>query len=605
MRISRSNRVLSGWICGSCEKKLHASQAQRRPNSTITRKARLPDTPARTRFAPSPTGDLHLGSLRTALFNYLLARRTKGEFLLRLEDTDQKRTVPGAEERLYEDLQWAGLQWDEGPLVGGPYGPYRQSERTRLYQEHVKPLLQSGKAYRCFCSSERIKSFHEARHTAGLPLGYDRKCAHIPPAEAEDRAHKGESHVIRFLVPKEYPKYHDLIYGPSGHGSNKTRSLLIDSPVYDDPILLKSDSHPTYHFANIIDDHLMKITHVIRGSEWLTSTPLHIALYQALNLTPPSYAHVPLLVSPSGAKLSKRETSTSLSHFRAQGTLPAALTNFTALLGWSHQGRSDVMDLFELSQTFDLKLTKGNTIVAFDKLNFLQDKHARRVISAEGEPLEQMIRDVADALLARYGAGKMLEFLGGRDLSDVVLSMIRSTHSGWKNAATFTEWAGIFLEEPPSPVMETDDFDVSPAIRTAALTLLFTPPERWTVGNLRAGLEGLDFHCGLEAGAHTPTFALGSMSPIVKANKLARGKLYHYLRWALLGGRAGPGIPETMEILGRESCVRRIQAAEMLMREVVGKDGGERVERVEKRRGDEGENEVLRKWTASRLFPSK
>ena len=240
MRTSRSNRALTGWICSSCEKRLQASQKQRRTNSTTTRKARLPETPSRTRFAPSPTGNLHLGSIRTALFNYLLAKRTKGQFLLRIEDTDQKRTVPGAEERLFEDLQWAGLQWDEGPLVGGPYGPYRQSERTQLYQEHVKPLLQSGQAYRCFCSAERIKSFHEARHADGLPLGYDRKCTHISQAEAEDRAHKGEGHVIRFLVPKEYPKYHDLIYGNSGHGSNKIKKLLLDSPVYDDPILLKA-----------------------------------------------------------------------------------------------------------------------------------------------------------------------------------------------------------------------------------------------------------------------------------------------------------------------------------------------------------------------------
>ena len=366
MRISRANHALSGWICNSCKHRFQASQA-RRTNSTNTRKARLPDTPARTRFAPSPTGNLHLGSIRTALFNYLLARRTKGQFLLRIEDTDQKRTIPGAEERLFEDLQWAGLHWNDGPLVGGSYGPYRQSERTQLYQEHVKPLLQNGKAYRCFCSAERIKSFNEARHAEGLPLGYDRKCKHVALAEAEDRAHNGESHVIRFLVPKEYPRYHDLIYGKSGHGSNKTKKLLLESPVYDDPILLKSDGFPTYHFANIVDDHLMKITHVIRGSEWMTSTPLHIALYEAFAWAPPEYAHVPLLVDKTGAKLSKRNADTDIASFRARGIFPEALTNFTALLGWSHQGKNDVMDLAELSETFDLKITKGNTIVSFEK----------------------------------------------------------------------------------------------------------------------------------------------------------------------------------------------------------------------------------------------
>lgn len=515
--------------------------------------------------------------------------------------------MPGAEEKLYEDLQWAGLQWDEGPLVGGPFGPYRQSERTHLYQEHVKTLLQSGKAYRCFCSSERIKSFHEARHVEGLPLGYDRKCAHIPQAEAEERAHSDESHVIRFLAPKQYPRYHDLIYGSSGHGSNKTANLLSNS-VYDDPILLKSDGHPTYHFANIVDDHLMRVTHVIRGSEWMTSTPLHIALYNALNLTPPNYAHVPLLVSPSGAKLSKRDASTSLSAFHAQGIFPEALTNFTALLGWSHQGRSDVMDLAELSQAFDLKITKGNTIVAVEKLNFLQDRHARRRISADGEPLEQMTRDVADALLARHGAARMLDFLGGRILSDVVRIMLQSANSGWVNAATFAKRADVFLEEVPALTISTDGIDASPELRTAALTLISTPASQWTAAVHRASLAGLDFSSDFKLDSElmrADTLIDGARATSLlskeRVNNAARGKLYHYLRWALLNGKAGPGIPETMEILGREICVRRIRAADLLMREAALREEVPKVEGVVTKKVERWENEALRKWTASKL----
>ena len=190
-----------------------------------------------------------MGSLRTAAFNFLTAKATGGQFLLRLEDTDQKRTIPGAENRLYEDLQWAGLLWDEGPLVGGPCGPYRQSERTFLYQEHIRKLLDNGKAYRCFCSAERLDELNRRRHQKGLNLGYDRKCAHIPRPQAEEKAKKGEQHVIRFLAPKTWPMYNDLVYGKTGHGAEKTKKLLVEEPVWEDAILIKSDGFPTYHWG--------------------------------------------------------------------------------------------------------------------------------------------------------------------------------------------------------------------------------------------------------------------------------------------------------------------------------------------------------------------
>src|SRR5271155_2154415 len=246
MRPPQSSRRLYGWVCSSCETRQVTQKLREKPSSPRSlstasppRKSRLPNSPARTRFAPSPTGNLHLGSIRTALFNYLLARRTRGQFLLRVEDTDQKRTVPGAEDRLYRDLRWAGLEWDEGPTVGGPYGPYKQSERAEIYRSHVRPLVESKKAYRCFCSSERIDKLNRSRHERGLPLGYDRHCTDMPYAEAEDRAHQGQSHVIRFRVPKEYPRFTDLVYGKTGQGNDKGRKLHVDQPVYDDPILIK------------------------------------------------------------------------------------------------------------------------------------------------------------------------------------------------------------------------------------------------------------------------------------------------------------------------------------------------------------------------------
>jgi glutamyl-tRNA synthetase len=565
MRTSRANSALSGWICSSCERRLQAGQAHpqrpllpKRHNSTKAPSFRkvnslpgsLRESPARTRFAPSPTGNLHLGSIRTALYNYLLARRTKGQFLLRIEDTDQKRTVPGAEERLFEDLRWAGLQWDEGPVVGGQHGPYRQSERIYLYQDHVKPLLQNGKAYRCFCSSERIGDLYQSRQAKGLPLGYDRKCADIPPAEAEDQAHNGESHVIRFLTPKEYPTYFDLVYGKSGHGAGKTKRLLVDEPAYDDPILIKSDGFPTYHFANVVDDHLMKITHVIRGSEWMASTPLHVALYEAFEWIPPSFVHTPLLVDANYQKLSKRNIDTDVASFRNKGTFPEALTNFAVLLGWSHKEKTDVMDLSHLEKIFNLKITKGNTIVSLGKLEHLQRAHAHRRIEAGGEPFEQMIRDVAQALLDRYGAAKVMSLIGKRKLRDVVEMMLRaSTKAVWINAQTFAEGAVKCLFDNAPLLENPPDISSTPSIPVAAASILLTPEEHWTADVHRANLRNID---------------LGEDTRDAKKSK---AQLYHWLRWALVGSADGPGIPETMEILGRDVCVQRIQAANVVSRD--------------------------------------
>lgn len=529
------------------------SGTQRRHAST-TRKSKLPDTPARTRFAPSPTGNLHLGSIRTALFNYLLARRTNGQFLLRIEDTDQKRTVPGAEEQLYEDLRWAGLQWDEGPTVGGQFGPYRQSERTATYHKHVQTLLESNKAYRCFCSAERIDNLNRLRHDRGLPLGYDRACAGLAPYVAEEKAHNGEAHVIRFRVPKEYPKFNDFVYGKTGHGMERSKKLLVDEPVYDDPILIKSDGFPTYHFANVVDDKLMEITHVIRGSEWMSSTPLHVALYEAFGWTPPAFGHVPLLVDQNKQKLSKRNFDSDIASFRRSGIFPESLINFAALLGWSHQRKNDIMNLQELQEIFDLKFTKGNTIVSFDKLRYLQEQHARRRVVASGEELEQMIRDVAIVLLEKHGAGTMTTFVGKRQLRDVVASMLQVTSLPYRSATDFAEQCALFLDDLKRPSLAVNDVYMLRRLRVAGATLCLVPNGNWTKDVHRANLMNLQ----MEEHAENDS-AIG---------KKWKHELYHYLRWALLGGTAGPGIPETMEILGRSVCVERLQSAALATKDL-------------------------------------
>lgn len=518
---------------------------------------KLPDTPARTRFAPSPTGNLHLGSIRTALFNYLLAKRTGGQFLLRIEDTDQKRTIPGAEPRLFQDLRWAGLQWDEGPEVGGPRGPYRQSERLSLYNTYIKELLNNDSAYRCFCSGDRIDKLNRLRHEKGLPLGYDRKCADMRVEQAEERAAKGESHVIRFRVPEQYPNYTDLVFGKSGHGARKNLKNLADEPVFDDPVLIKSDTFPTYHFANVVDDKLMQVTHVIRGSEWMSSTPLHVALYNAFEWTAPVYGHVPLLVDSKGQKLSKRNFDSDIANFRDQGIFPEALTNFAALLGWSHQQKSDVMDLKRLEEVFNLKITKGNTIVAFEKLNYLQEQHAwRRRQGQQGQAqLDATIDEVSKTITKKYGH-TLEDFLRGRDLKTVVARLLKVKSIAYRNSAQFVDDLELFftrdiLQKRPELSNVVPEADLLPDVRIMVSTLSMIPETHWTEEHVHSHLDQLDF---------TPS--KGDENPA-----LLRRRMWRFLRWAVLGGVPGPDMSQSLIILGREASLQRIEAATLLARE--------------------------------------
>ena len=482
--------------------------------------------------------------------------------MLRIEDTDAKRTVPGAEEQLYEDLRWAGLKWDEGPQVGGPHGPYRQSERLSLYKNHIHKLLDTGQAYRCFCTGERLDDLNRRRYEKGLSLGYDRKCRHsISPAESEERAHRGDAHVIRFLSPSEWPKYNDLVYGRAqGHGAEKTKRLLMDEPVYEDSILMKSDGFPTYHFANVVDDHEMRITHVVRGSEWMASTPLHVALYNSFGWSSPVYAHVPLLVDQNKQKLSKRNFNSDISSYRKAGILPAALVNFAALLGWSHTQKKDVMDLAKLEELFDLKITKGNTIVSLAKLDFLQEHHARRLVQRGGEEFEQMIRDVAIAVLDKHGAKRIMHFLNPspgsptRNLRDMLAKLLQIESLPYRSPAHFATQTSLFFED--ISLTDTDLFTTSPTLlhplRVSSSTLLLTPPTQWTSQTLATQLHALE--------SFLPTPSLDA--------KAWKKELYHYLRWALLGGKKGPGIAETMAVLGKDICRERIQRANLRAREV-------------------------------------
>ncbi|KAI2642792.1 hypothetical protein GGS21DRAFT_192991 [Xylaria nigripes] len=552
----------------------------------------LPSTPARTRFAPSPTGYVHIGSLRTALYNYLLAKATGGQFLLRVEDTDQKRLVSDAETKLYSDLKWAGLNWDEGPDVGGPYGPYKQSERLQTYREHAKQLLESGKAYRCFCSPEELDKMKSLALDNSQDPVYNKICSHISAEESAQRAANGEEHCIRFRADHVMPSVQDLVYG-----SYKSPIAL------DHFILMKRDGYPTYHFANVIDDHAMKITHVIRGAEWLASTPRHVALYNAFGWTLPEFAHVGLLVDQKRQKLSKRFGGFTLSSWKEQGTLPVALLNYVLLLGWSpmrsSKDQSEIMDMNDMIQKFHLRFTKGD-ITVNSKNEFLQKAHMRKSMD-EGEGKESLVASLLPPLLDCIkqceDGRKSHEDLSvpHKDLNVRVGSLLRHTESG----ESLSETSNI------SPISQSYlkalfDFDGTSYTTPMAFLkrnvyLLWQIPEQehkvrlQDQGTLFSGIFVKETVEGetkqhsrkvseLAATLHESLQAISGedwtekrlkeiIKPFIKSlwyaadEKASQAWGWKFLRWVISASTAGPGMIPSMVFLGKEETLARVSQA--------------------------------------------
>lgn len=331
----------------------------------------------RTRFAPSPTGFMHVGNLRTALFEYLIAKSNGGDFILRIEDTDQERYVEGAVDVIYRTLREVGLKHDEGPDVGGPCGPYIQSERKDIYRRYAEQLVSEGKAYYCFCTKERLDSLHESKEENGG--GYDRHCRNLPPEEVQSLLAAGTPHVVRQKMPIEgSTTFQDVVYGP----------ITIENKELEDQILLKSDGLPTYNFANVIDDHLMEITHVVRGCEYLTSTPKYNLLYEAFGWEVPTYVHLPLIMgkNPDGtvSKLSKRHGSTGFADLVNEGYLPEAVVNYIALLGWSPADNRELFTLDELVKNFSIGgVSKSPAVFDYDKLLWFNGETIRAMAPEE------------------------------------------------------------------------------------------------------------------------------------------------------------------------------------------------------------------------------
>jgi glutamyl-tRNA synthetase len=334
----------------------------------------------RTRFAPSPTGSLHIGGARTALFAYLWAKHNNGDFLLRVEDTDKVREVPGSGEEQREGLRWLGIQWDEGPEVGGEYGPYKQSERLDIYKEHAQMLLDAGHAYYCFCTPERLNQMRLDQQAQKLPPRYDRHCLSLKAEEISEKQANNEKYVVRLKMPTEGSVIvRDMVRG----------DLTFQYKDIDDQVLMKSDGYPTYHLANVVDDHLMEITDVIRGEEWLPSTPKHIYLYEVFGWQAPTFTHLTVFLSKKGGKMSKRDGETALLAFRALGYLPEAVVNYSALLGWNPKTEEEFFSMDDLIEKFDLSmLNAGNPIFETEKLDWLNAQYLKK------KSVQEFIEDI-------------------------------------------------------------------------------------------------------------------------------------------------------------------------------------------------------------------
>lgn len=474
----------------------------------------------RVRFAPSPTGYLHVGGLRTALYNYLLARRHGGKFLLRIEDTDRNRLVPDAVDNILLNLAWAGISPDEGAgcKPEGDLGPYVQSERLSIYRRYADELLEKGLAYRCFATAEELA---EMRATHG---GYDKRYRDFDVHEGMRRAQSGEPHVIRMKVPAdETLVVDDLVRGP----------VKFDSNLVDDQVILKSDGFPTYHLAAVVDDHEMQITHVIRGEEWLTSTPKHLLLYRFFGWEPPRFAHLPLVVNMQGKKLSKRDGDVSVDEYREQGYLPAGLLNFLALLGWSNGDNREIWSVEEMSQVFALERVQPSPAVFdFDKLKHINQQHLFALSN-------EAIADLLPPFFARACVP-----LPPRDYLVQVVGLMKQR---CVLLPDFVENARYFYADPES-------YDSA------------TVSKRWTADSPELCLAYAEALEPLEVWESAALDA--TLRQLADAKGLKPAALIHPVRLAVSGVGGGPGLFEMLEVLGKEVCLRRLRAAAAGLKQV-------------------------------------
>ncbi len=487
--------------------------------------------PARVRFAPSPTGHLHLGGARTALYDYLLARQTGGQFVLRIEDTDRKRLVESAEQEIMDGLRWLGLEYDEGPDIGGPYGPYRQSERKEIYQEYAKQLIAMGHAYYCFCTPERLDQVRQEQQQRKESLHYDGTCRRLDPGEAARRVTAGEKHVVRFKTPQEgFTTVTDVIRG----------DITVDNRMLDDYIIVKSDGLALYHLAAAVDDHLMKITHVFRGSEWLPTFPLHGLIHRAFGWDEPAWVHLSVFLKPSGkGKMSKRETadlmkdgySIFIKDLQDLGYLPEAVINWIALMGWSYDDHTEFFNLPDLVEKFSLrKLNPSPAAINFTKFDHFNGLHIR-------------------ALTAEDFAARIKPFFISKGLNPDYGTLLKIAPIIQEHIGTLEEapdFAGFFFKSVVSPVAadliaKGLTARESATIIEKSLALLASLPDV-RVETAEPPMRGLVDESGLSA-----------------------GQVFGIMRMAITGQKVSPPLFESMEIIGRDTVLARLQNALRLL----------------------------------------
>lgn len=483
--------------------------------------------PARVRFAPSPTGRLHLGGARTAMYDYLLARQTGGQFILRLEDTDRKRFVPGAEEELKQGLRWLGIEWDEGIDVGGPFGPYRQSERRDLYQAYAHQLIEQGHAFYCFCTPEELERNRQEQMQRKESLRYPGTCRNLDPAEAARRVANGERHVIRFKMPLEGSiTMHDKLRG----------DITVENRNLDDSIIVKSDGLALYHLAAMVDDHEMQITHVIRGSEWLSTFPLHVHIYRAFGWEEPEWVHLSVFLKPSGkGKMSKRESadlmkdghSIFISDLEALGYLPEGVVNWIALMGWSYDDHTEVFTLPELVEKFSLeRLNPAPAAINFSKLDHFNGVHIRLLAP---EDLARRVKPFIEQAGYAVEDSKLLQ----------IIPLIQERMTGLDEAP---QVAGFFFEEEIHP----DPAELVGKKMTAAESAAAVR----RVCELLGSLPEI-----------TPETAEEPLRALAEELGIKPGQLFGILRVAVTGRAVSPPLLESMAIIGKEKVLERIQNA--------------------------------------------
>lgn len=485
----------------------------------------------RVRYAPSPTGLQHIGGVRTALFNYFFAKSSGGKFILRVEDTDRERYSDESLQDLYDTLDWLGVKWDEGPVVGGPYGPYIQSERTAIYQEYAKKLVDMGKAYYCYCTSERLERLREKQIAEKSPVqGYDGHCRDLTDEQRKELEAQGFKPVIRLKVPREgSTTFHDVLMG------DITRENKDVSP---DPVLLKSDGFPTYHLANVIDDHLMGITHIMRAQEWIPSGPLHVLLYEAFGWEVPTYCHLPMVMGSDGHKLSKRHGSTSVRDFRAKGYLPEALLNYVSLVGWSYDGEKEFFTREELEKCFSLeKINKAPGVFDYQKLDWFNAQYIR----------QKSDKEIADLLMPYLkqagrlddsGYDRLLAFVPGvRDRLTLLSDIVAMTD---------------FLEDHGEP--------------NAAILIPKKMDAASSLSSLKAVYELVK---GDLAKGRTDDELQNDMCELAQRLGIKNAGVFNPLRAAVTGLQVSPPPFSCIHLLGEEESYRRIERAiEVLEREV-------------------------------------